>query len=213
MSESREHQRQAFKLLQKEWIKSAFKTPRELFGKIAVKEDCEKVLDEEQTKCEKYLEEIFEKLPFLTGKKEVLERVKKIVHRLKERLPAKVLVPLRNTDDDQTVEIEQEQQQETETELEVTEHRINEKVELGRVEGCSNLKRVDALDEKIFSETEARTPYFSLKLYLENDSELQEFSDLFDGIYLTTNVLKWPKKDPKVAAYSNLRDLFREVPS
>ncbi|NGX41816.1 MAG: hypothetical protein K940chlam7_00090 [Chlamydiae bacterium] len=223
MSENREHQLQAFELLQKEWIKSAFKTPKELFGKIAIKEDCEKVLTEEQVKCEKYLEEIFEKLPFLTGKDKIMGQVKKIVDRLKERLPAEVLVPLRDTDDDQTVEIEQEQQQETETELEVTEHQVNEKVELGCVERCPGLTKVDVLDEeglftgfkvevegpdkestidyKPFSPLKPYidcTPFFPLKLYLEQDSELKEFSNFFDGIHLTINVLEWPKKDPKM---------------
>jgi hypothetical protein len=200
---------QAYSVLEGEWIKEACKEPRDLHGVIGYEEKSDQVVEQERKKSIARLDEIFEMLPFLEKKgitkEAALTRVDEICVAHIDSLPAKVTVPLRDTDSDQTVERQQETQQETQTELEVQEHKQIGKTTLGKV------------DYIVDDDLVAATPLvFNLKLLTDNgilttasclsmrdcclyDPALEEFSDAFEGIRVSINALEWPAEKPQLS--------------
>ena len=123
-----------------------------------------------------------------------MEEITKICKEHIDSLPAKVQIPIREMDSDQTAEILQETEQETETELEVQEHRKNEDISLGLFGNGDLIKK--ELNQKIFDSNTLETPYFTLREYCRQDPLLKNYGDAFEGINLTLNVLEWPVNDP-----------------
>ncbi|MBA3238120.1 MAG: DUF3638 domain-containing protein [Parachlamydiaceae bacterium] len=191
---------EAFSVLEKEWIKEACKEPRDLHGIIGHEEDSIVVLEQERNKSIIRLDEIFEELPFLENngitKEDALTRVDAICEAHVDSLPAKVTVPLRDTDSDQTVERQQETQQETQTELEVQEHKEKGKTTLGNV-GLRVSENPVQLTSKIF-ERYSWASCLSMGDCCQFDPALEGFSDAFKGIRISINALEWPARMPQL---------------
>ena len=108
------------------WIKPANRPAKELYGKIAIERKKELVIAEEEKKCTDFLDNLFNKLPFLgkigLTKEACLQEAKEMTSRLAPDLPPKLLSP--QMDEENTVELENEMaiEQETETEKETQIH-------------------------------------------------------------------------------------------
>lgn len=200
---------QAFSVLGKEWIKEACKEPRDLHGIICHEEDSDIVVEQEKIKTINRLDEIFEMLPFLETKgitkEAALKRVDEICEAHAHSLPAKVTVPLRDIDSDQTVERQQEAQREAQTELEVQEHKQTGKTTLGRVD-CELANAIVEASPEIFHHRKLRASCLSMKDYCQYDPALQDFGGAFEGIGVSINALEWPSENPQLSDLKLLGD-------
>ncbi len=194
-----EKQRLLYRELRSSWIQSTAQKPKELFGKIAIERDSKLVVEEEGKLCTSHLNSLFDKFPWLEEKgfkkSELLEDVESIIKRMENGLASKLISP--QSEDDNTVEIEQELKTETEIEIQMESEFQEEKKQLGFIKKHS-FKQVTALNDELFNETSKDLPYFSLKLYFQENPLFKPYANAFDGIELTLNVLQWPKKDSKV---------------
>ncbi|MBA3604335.1 MAG: hypothetical protein H0W50_12030, partial [Parachlamydiaceae bacterium] len=202
----------AFAMLEGEWIAEASQSPKDLYGIICHEEESNLVLKQEQEKFIAQINLIFSALPFLEPKglkkTTALARIQEVCLAHAHSLPAKVLVPLRNMDSDQTVEIEQEMEQEAQTELEVQEHQEREKIELGYIskdviylpiERWAKVKVAHMAGQILHGKPMSYWPYFEMKDYCLYDMDLRDFSDAFEGINVSANALEWPKKMPHLS--------------
>ncbi|MBA3604351.1 MAG: hypothetical protein H0W50_12120, partial [Parachlamydiaceae bacterium] len=200
----------AFSMLEGEWITEASQSPKDLYGIICHEEESDFVLKQEQEKFIDQINLIFSALPFLEAKgikkTTALARIQEVCLAHAHSLPAKVLVPLRNMDSDQTVEIEQEMEQEAQAELEVQEHHETEKIELGYItyqddvfiERWAKVKVGQMADQILLGKPMSYCPYFEMKDYCLFDLDLKDFSDAFEGVYVSVNAMEWPKKMPRL---------------
>ncbi|MBA3238118.1 MAG: DUF3638 domain-containing protein [Parachlamydiaceae bacterium] len=196
---------QAYSVLESEWIKEACKEPRDMHGVIGYEENSDKVVEQERMKAIARLDEIFEMLPFLEkkgiAKEAALTRVDKICEAHVDSLPAKVTVPLRDTDSDQTVERQQETQQETQIELEVQEHTQKGKTVLGKVDYVVDDDLVEATPLVFNRKSKGAintASCLSMSDCCLSDPALEEFSDAFEGIRVSINALEWPAEKPQL---------------
>jgi hypothetical protein len=196
---STEEKQKAVVCLMHEWIKDAAIPPKDLYGSIRVEAESAGVVEDEKKKLLDSVEEIFAVLPFLkehgVKKEEIDTAILQICKDYLQTLPAKVRVPLRDMDSDQTAEIEQQTQTEQETQLEVQEHQEKERVQLGEINARS-LEKEEVLNDELL-DYHWQLPYVALETYCHKDPLLELFSRAFDGISLTLNVLEWPKEKPK----------------
>ncbi|MBA2367894.1 MAG: DUF3638 domain-containing protein [Candidatus Protochlamydia sp.] len=192
-----EQQKQVYTELRSTWIQPAAQRPRELFGKIALERETKFVVEEEMKQAASGLESLFIKFPWLEekgfNKKEFENDVKSIIQRMQDSLPSIVVSPL--SDDENTVEVEQELKAEEETQVEMEVHSEEKKKDLGLKRG--RLVPVEILNEEIFAEA-SKQPYFTLKLFFEQDPSLKPYANAFKGIDLVLNVLQWPKENPQI---------------
>ena len=202
----------AFAHLHSTWIKSASFGARELYGTLTTELDSAKVVDLDRKQYAFKISEIFEKMPWLekTGitQESCLNELDLIVTNIKDYLPAKLQVPTKEIEDDQTVEVEREMKTETEreTQLEVQESIQEEKVCIHEIDAremqeyesfADAVKRVQevggsrAYTGDLVTEYISKVPIFPLKSYLESDPTLNRYASAFDGIHLAMNVLEW----------------------
>lgn len=195
--------RSAVDLLQEEWIKETSKRPSELFGVISSKEESVEVVKMEK---EKYLQRIValhEQLPFLEGcsgnQEQACLAIEEICSSVVSALPAKVTVPLRDTDADNTVEVEQQLRTETQTELQVQQQRQTNTIKLGSTSHYEfkyySLDKWSAVEDKKFT----FVPYFSLQDYCSKDQTFAALKNSFAGINVSLNALAWPKENPSLS--------------
>ncbi|MBS0654613.1 MAG: DUF3638 domain-containing protein, partial [Verrucomicrobia bacterium] len=190
----------AYSVLSEHWVKPALLPPKDLYGQITTEEDAGKVLAAEVDKFNEKLDIVYRELPFLektVSKAETKKAVELLVQSLSASLPAKLNVPLRDADSDQTVEIEQEEQQERETALEVHEAAAREKVTLGLCE-ADTFYQATKMDKTIFEPKEKKKASLPMALYTAHDPLFKLLRKAFDGISLSINVLEWPKENPRV---------------
>ncbi len=185
----------AFEKLEKEWVIELNQPPRKLFGKILTEEESPQVILDECQKAKAKLEEIFKALPFLEAKGITLADAKKQVASIGKRLEgclmSKVLVPIRDIDDDQTIEMEQNTQKEAELE----EQQAVEKPQIS-LSTTEHKKMHEISDLKAFDERqEGSIAYCPLKTYLKTEGELAPFQEAFAGICLTENVFQRNSKE------------------
>ena len=187
---------QAFTKLKDSWIKKALMDPKDLYGTITRKVKTSEVIKNEKTKFQHILDDIYSQLTFLDekgiAKSEIEGRVKKLFTIREKALPAKLVVPLLDTDSDQTVE--QETAQERENELEVNENKQDDTPDLGSKD--SDLRKADQFDQSMFESYD--NFYFSMKDFCEHDKILKDYADAFEGIHLSLNALEWPKRHPRL---------------
>lgn len=201
-----EEYNKAFEKLQSTWIKPAHKTAAESYGKIAIEQKKEVFLDFEKKQITQFLQKLFEELPFLEEKKVASlsasqQRVEEIIQRAMNQLPD--FLSTKEGDEDLVVELVQET--ETETELESQQAKESGNINLGCCFAARNIKKgvlkedvlkeVHELNDDLLKE-QKQLPYFSLELYLKQDKDLKEYAEAFEGIYLTLNVLEWPRQIP-----------------
>lgn len=204
-----EQQREVYKELRSTWIQPAVQRPRELFGKIAIMRETGVVIKEERKQCVADLESLFKRFSWLEGmgfkQSDLLKDVEAIIERMEGCLAARVVSP--QSDDDNTVEVEQELRAEEQTQVQEHVAVVHEKKDLGLHDGWG-FNRLDILNEDLFNKGSNQSssvlsskyalpqPYFSLKLYFEQEEALSSYAKAFEGIDLTLNVLQWPKEDP-----------------
>lgn len=203
----------AFTHLHSTWIKPASFSSRELYGTLTTEMDGEKVVDLDKKQYATKIDEVFEKMPWLEKmgitKKSCLQELDLIVANIKDYLPAKLQVPTKEIEDDQTVEVERDIKTETETEretqLEVQESTQKEKVLINEVaskdiQECESLTDAIKIIQKNSSYSSSdnlttqyvhKTPIFPLKSYLQLDQNLSAYASAFDGIHIAINVLEW----------------------
>ena len=206
---------QAFHHLQASWVKAANFRAKDLYGRLSKSMDSHKVLELDKHQCIHDIKEIFAKMPWLEkmglSEKEYLEEIKIIAKRIKDHLPAKLQVPVKEIINDSTVEVEKETHTETEketrTQLEVHENAGEDNIHLAYVKAAP-LKHFDSFAKavKYIGKKDSDShlhvnmwkknhcPTFSLKSYLEEDNELHAYASAFDGINLSMNVLEWNRQ-------------------
>jgi len=215
---SKEEKEQAFQHLEKKWIGEGNILPKDLYGTICHEEDSTVVMQDLKAKFLKEVEDIFTALPFLEAKgilkKDASEDINEICEKYTGSLTAKVFVPLREMDSDQTVETEQESETQTETELETQEQKHTEKVKLGLNYGYKY--SLSKLAQFKFEEVKNchNLPVFQLQDYLAMDPVLKDYMDAFEGIRVSLNVFEWPHDNPQIAdlkLFGNHRTPFHFV--
>ncbi len=203
-----QEKRAASEFLTKEWIESSALEPRDIYGIIPSKAPSQDVLLQEKKKAEEHIQKIIRGLPFLEEKEiiptDIFEQIDNITSRLEGLLPREVTVPIRELDDDQTVEIEQETEQENQTQIQVQSHQIDQEVKLGQINCPGKYKFSDDISNELFPGKEGPSyyqdlPCFPLKAYLENDPVLKDYVSAFEGIYATLNVFEWPEEKPDIS--------------
>nr|NGX43070.1 hypothetical protein [Chlamydiota bacterium] len=201
----------AFVHLQSTWIKPAFFSSRELYGTLSTEVDGEKVVELDKKQYVARIKELFEKMPWLEKigitEDRCLEEIDLIVSNIQDSLPAKLQLPAKEIEDDQTVEVEREMKTETEREmqLEVQESIQEEKVHIYEANAEAiqeyhsfhEAKRIMRSNchysygsEKIAKQHVKKIPIFPLKSYLKTDQKLKSYASAFDGIYIAINVLE-----------------------
>ncbi|PJD95658.1 MAG: hypothetical protein CK425_08120 [Parachlamydia sp.] len=207
---------QAFQHLAKTWIAEGNILPKDLYGTICHEEDSAIVMQDLQAKFMDKVEEIFTALPFLETKgipkKAASEEINDICKKYTGSLTAKVFVPLRAMDSDQTVETEQETEMQTETELETQEQQEIENVNLGLHDGMGLAPQ--KLAQFKFEDFNHPTPFFTLQEYLALNPVLKNYAAAFEGVHLTLNVFEWPSEKPRpedLKLFGNYRIPFHFV--
>ncbi|MBS4167668.1 DUF3638 domain-containing protein [Parachlamydia sp. AcF125] len=218
MTYSEEEKKLLFNYLQKTWIQEDNAPPKNLYGTISREEDSTLV---RQTVERDYLEKIqtlFSNFPFLEQKGlscEVIETsIKQICKKHQHSLAAKVLVPIRSIDSDQTAEREQET--EIENELEVQAQKERENIQLGRIEsflGIFPLKMLelhfsaipgDVLSSRTPIPRPYMAPYFEMKDYCPYDPILKDYAEAFEGISISINAIEWYEVHPAIKDFKLL---------
>lgn len=216
---------QAFYYLQSSWIKPACFSSKELYGKLSTEKDSFEVLKQDTQQCKAVLQDLFVKMPWLAQigftEKACLEEVDKIANHIQDNLPAKLKVPSKEIENDQTVEMEQEAQEETEKQTQ-TETEKETKTQLEEQKGAGSegtkltyvnsdtLKDYLSFGEVVEAVKKASSggasgnvynvrlnhcPTFPLKSYLAQDKVLNGYSSAFEGIRLSINMLQWHMND------------------
>lgn len=183
---SEEQKEAAYARLEREWVRQVNLPPHQLFGQLLTEEDSDPLIKMESRKAKLKLAEIFKDLPFLE-EKGIYSEITRIAERLKGCLLSKVAMPIREVDDDQTVELEQNNEKETELE-EV------KSIELPNTVLTSMRHRsmalVQSMDEIKHVQDSHSIPYCPLSVYLKTVPDLSPLQNAFVGIDISKNVFQ-----------------------
>lgn len=179
-----------FQELRNTWIKPTYIRPKDLFGQIVMERDSKKIIELEIDDCNLFLDKLFAKLPFLadsTTYQDYKNDINKIVERLKDHVPKKVMSPDPNVD--KTMEREQEKQaeKERENELETQQMKYSSLDNLGVVVG--DMYEVDYSDI-----TKNYTYLIPLSQIMAKEDNLAPYANAFADIRISINALQWTQK-------------------
>lgn len=185
--------RQAFKLLKSTWISKTYKSPADMYGTIPIFEKSSKVINEEALRAEKLVKDLFLKCSWLKKldfkQKSLTDEISAISKR-KVALPE--FVTFAEGDEDQAAEAQQEKEQEAEKEQEkeTLQELMPDGKELGRKSG--DIEEYPDWNQKFITDY-FNIPSFPVSKYLakDEDKELMQFQDFFEGINMTFNVPEW----------------------
>jgi len=189
-----EQKQQALRELSKTWIKPANQPPSELYGTPAFARPSHEVIAQAAHNCSLQLDDIAKTLPFLTEKIALFNEQIAI---LKDRASASVHDQLisAQSDTDGTVEVEQASEVETQasTEMETEGDNLLEPIILGCVRQGSNesKKKWERIATPPSLMTHKTIPIFPIVDQMSREPGLETYQDLFEGIYISLNVLEW----------------------
>lgn len=198
---------QAFLKMQSEWIKPASLSAKERYGVMPLMKDSSTVIEEQRIQYRAAVKGYFKDMPWLKdlemNETIYLELIDTLAERLKTEVPEKLPTPSRDIEGDQTVEVDTK----AETEAKGESHAVpKEMVYQGFIEGdfiqdygtFSNfLLKKEKKDSFIKHGMygchliAGDIPSFSVESYFEDTPELKPYSDAFEGLEMTSNVLEW----------------------
>jgi hypothetical protein len=211
---------QAFAHLQSEWIKPAFRSPKERYGTLPFMMESDQVIGVDRKNCISNIEGLFTKMPWLEeagiSQEKWLKEVDVIIKHLENDVPAKLPSPSRDIENDQTVEVEvkaeAQNQSQTQTELESQEahsKKSDEKqafMDAKEFQSCGTFqafleKKLDcsiSYGENFYlglGTYKSPCPSFSLRSFFDAYPELKGYALAFEGIDITGSMLEWAYKN------------------
>lgn len=184
---------ETLKELRSLWVKPGINSAHVLYGRIAFERPVKEVVNEESSRCEKYLAELYKKLPWMekdgVAQQMLLKEVKALQDKMIDALPMNAIHP--QQDAEQSMEIEQQQEQETEREVQLeTQNEMQDHLQqLGSV-GVGNFVDVELNDDAL-KHTFAMTQRVSLAEFFNQDAFLKSYADAFDDLKISMNAFAW----------------------
>lgn len=192
---------QVKKMIDEFWIQEMESTPSERYGNLPAEVSLSNYLKAQwkfyKKKAQSLAKMVPEEIPF--DRMLLEQEIKQVIQRYQPSLPESMLKA--NSEIDDTVETTAVAYQETETTT-VSEVNIDQAsgVTYGRIKG-QRLESIEQFDASDISQAVELTPYFALNNYFAAFEDFRDYSQEFNGIDITANMLLWKVKSTNPKDY------------
>lgn len=187
---------QLFKLIENQWVKSAYNNASILYGNIAYERPTPGIIQEEKERCVAFLKKLAEECPWLSKKGFLLEKslsdVDQLIEYAEEFLPKTAVHPELDAELSVEVELQQEEQLERDTEIEMHDDTlINQNVSLSMATG-STYEYLSHWSKEILKRWYS-VCRFPLSDYFTLHKDLNDYVRPFDDLHITNHAFAIPE--------------------